>query len=383
VGSNDSARSYAGAERVAYKNLRTGKIVPGREGVLVHSEDGTELPGERGDWENGFMIGDRYVSQDDLDEFYWTNIQNDLDELGLGRDILGRPVIEGGTMLDPDGDEFRGQHVDDFGLEDEGGNSFRAHSANRRTKKGSVGLATAGYTDPGFGTGLYGRSEVDPEARLLHQVPPTSRSSKTFRRSEEPVSPEEYAARLDMLKRKFSKSEGISANGFEGLGGHGEGFETQNQGVTRRRPGEGPKANGGRPQSQEMDATDQPQYMDEREVAPGFFTYRPGEDPPPIQPQERPHPDAPVGHRRSTDDDTRPRPSSLARKMYPELFKDVPMDDEGFDPQLADFFENCMPNMSAKDTDGFERQPAQGITSGGSDVSDVKEHLSRVFVFRK
>jgi hypothetical protein len=53
---------------------------------------------------------------------------------------------------------------------------------------------------------------------------------------------------------------GLSTNGSEGLGGHGEGFEIQNQGVMRRAPGEGPKVNGGRAQSQELDSYDQPQY---------------------------------------------------------------------------------------------------------------------------
>jgi hypothetical protein len=55
-------------------------------------------------------------------------------------------------------------------------------------------------------------------------------------------------------------NEGLSVNGSEGLGGRGEGFEIANQGVTRRNPGEGPKVNGGRTQSQEMDSMDQPQY---------------------------------------------------------------------------------------------------------------------------
>jgi hypothetical protein len=54
--------------------------------------------------------------------------------------------------------------------------------------------------------------------------------------------------------------EGLSVNGSEGLGGHAQGFDIQNQGVTRRAPGEGPKVNGGRSQSQAMDSYDQPQY---------------------------------------------------------------------------------------------------------------------------
>lgn len=62
--------------------------------------------------------------------------------------------------------------------------------------------------------------------------------------------------------------EGLSVNGAEGLGGHGAGFEQQNQGVTRRAPGEGAAVNGGRSQSQEMDSFDQPQFgpQDENEM---------------------------------------------------------------------------------------------------------------------
>jgi hypothetical protein len=111
---------------------------------------------------------------------WWT-----VDEaLSLGKDLLGRTVIENDderTMLGPKdaGEEFRGAHVDDFGMED----------------------------------------------------------------------------------------EGISANGSEGLGGHGDGFDIQGQGVTRRSPGEGPKADGGRSQAQEMDPVDQPQYAEGRERA--------------------------------------------------------------------------------------------------------------------
>lgn len=54
---------------------------------------------------------------------------------------------------------------------------------------------------------------------------------------------------------------GLSVNGSSGLGGIGaQGFEVQNQGIMKRRPGEGAKDNGGRTQSQEMDSYDQPQY---------------------------------------------------------------------------------------------------------------------------
>ncbi len=65
--------------------------------------------------------------------------------------------------------------------------------------------------------------------------------------------------------------EGLSQNGSEGLGGHGDGFEIQGQGVTRRAPGEAPKADGGRPQSQEMDSYDQPQYVEGLEDEPAFY----------------------------------------------------------------------------------------------------------------
>jgi len=68
-------------------------------------------------------------------------------------------------------------------------------------------------------------------------------------------------------------AEGVSVNGSEGLGGHAEGFEQQNGGVTRRAPGEGPKVNGGRSQSQEMDSYDQPQY--EGQEMPNFGTQDP------------------------------------------------------------------------------------------------------------
>ena len=64
--------------------------------------------------------------------------------------------------------------------------------------------------------------------------------------------------------------EGLSVNGAEGLGGHGEGFEVQNQGVTRRAPGEGPKVSGGRSQSQELDSYDQPQYEAEQKLGEMF-----------------------------------------------------------------------------------------------------------------
>ena len=58
------------------------------------------------------------------------------------------------------------------------------------------------------------------------------------------------------LRDAFIVKEGISQNGGEGLGGHGDGFEIQNQGVTRRNPGEGPKASGGRSQLRTFDASD-------------------------------------------------------------------------------------------------------------------------------
>ena len=56
---------------------------------------------------------------------------------------------------------------------------------------------------------------------------------------------------------------GLSANGSMGLGGHGEGFEQQNQGVTRRQPGEGPKVNGGRTMGldeTELELIDDPEW---------------------------------------------------------------------------------------------------------------------------
>jgi len=68
---------------------------------------------------------------------------------------------------------------------------------------------------------------------------------------------------MPLLSKTFLRKvadEGVSANGSEGTGGHAQGFDIVNGGVTRRRPGEGPKVNGGRSQSQEMDSMDQPQY---------------------------------------------------------------------------------------------------------------------------
>lgn len=61
-------------------------------------------------------------------------------------------------------------------------------------------------------------------------------------------------SRLKMVR------EGISGRGSEPTAKGAEGWEVQNQGVTRRAPGEGPSVNGGRTQSQEMDSYDQPQY---------------------------------------------------------------------------------------------------------------------------
>ena len=61
---------------------------------------------------------------------------------------------------------------------------------------------------------------------------------------------------MPLLTKAFLRmvaKEGVSVNGSEGLGGRAEGFEQQNQGVVRRSPGEGPKVNGGRAQSQELD----------------------------------------------------------------------------------------------------------------------------------
>lgn len=60
---------------------------------------------------------------------------------------------------------------------------------------------------------------------------------------------------------------GLSGNGGGWLGGGAEGFEVANSGTVRRAPGEGPKVNGGRSQSQEMDSYDQPQYEAEDKVS--------------------------------------------------------------------------------------------------------------------
>ncbi|OGR26112.1 MAG: hypothetical protein A2139_08015 [Desulfobacca sp. RBG_16_60_12] len=107
-----------------------------------------------------------------------------------------------------------------------------------------------------------------------------------------------------------SFQEGLSVNGSMGLGGHGEGFEQQNQGVTKRFPGEGPKVNGGRSQSQEMDSYDQPQYLEE-----------------------------------------------------PEGGAHLP----------DDMQENEMPWLGMQDPGGWDRQVATGLTNPGRDITDKDE----------
>lgn len=62
------------------------------------------------------------------------------------------------------------------------------------------------------------------------------------------------------IEELYRLLEGLSSNGPGPTSGHGEGFETQNDGQVRRFPGEAPSVNGGRTQSQEMDSFDQPQY---------------------------------------------------------------------------------------------------------------------------
>lgn len=113
---------------------------------------------------------------------------------------------------------------------------------------------------------------------------------------------------------RWPLDEGLSVNGSMGLGGiAADGFEIQNQGVTKRRPGEGAKDNGGRSQSQEMDSYDQPQY-EAREVKPGFFVYRPGEEEPPIEPDER-------EYHRPRHEPEKPEVSDTAMELYPDLFR--------------------------------------------------------------
>ena len=233
----------------------------------------------------------------------------------------------------------------------------------------------------------------------------------------------------------------ISGNGFEGnYGGDAEGFEVQNQGVTRRRPGEGPSANGGRVQPQEMDSYDQPQFAlppgrrapepparpvrrlppaagrrirheaygdrrasfsveeppspsvkpvfepgrtsgisgydftrdndeigrqvalanakrsakEAKEVSPGFWTYRPGEEePPPTHVTDIPvQQDLPL--RPPKEEPKKPFVSDLARQLYPDLFKN-------WEPK--EYNEEF---MGVRDPQGFDKQdPHQGSQEAG------------------
>jgi hypothetical protein len=105
----------------------------------------------------------------------------------------------------------------------------------------------AGVDKFGKSPGLYGKMTLDSDD--MRAVAAALKSVGT------PEDAQKLKADLQGMR-----VEGISAKGAEGLGGHGEGFEVQNQGVTRRFPGEGPGVNGGRTQPQQFDSYDQPQY---------------------------------------------------------------------------------------------------------------------------
>jgi hypothetical protein len=221
--------------------------------------------------------------------------------------------------------------------------------------------------------------------------------------------------------------EGLSANGAEGLGGHGEGFEVANQGVTRRSPGEGAKVNGGRAQSQEMDATDQPQYVsneasgkEDKHNAPyhprgfkatkrskadwrellGMEPYIPvkdrkGYEPSPDEPQtESPEMDQAFGDADlcphcggpNADKDPIGHYEFMADLFHKETGMYAPGKDRspatggvdyGSDEQWAawrkfrqDFRKKNESWNGYKDPESFENQIDYGITSGGSQVTD-------------
>jgi hypothetical protein len=104
----------------------------------------------------------------------------------------------------------------------------------------------------GSNPGHYGSISVDPlqaQAMLL--------AIRTIGTQQDVSALQPDITRLKMVQ------EGLSGRGSEPTAKAAQGFEIQNQGVTRRRPGEGPSVNGGRAQSQEMDSFDQPQYAAE------------------------------------------------------------------------------------------------------------------------
>ncbi len=107
--------------------------------------------------------------------------------------------------------------------------------------------------DAGSGGQRYGKIQFEPEDSLALAI------------AVRDVATPEEAAKLQADLGQL-RAEGVSGVGSEPTAGPAGGFEVQNQGVVRRRPGEGPKVNGGRSQSQEMDSYDQPQYTNEADI---------------------------------------------------------------------------------------------------------------------
>jgi hypothetical protein len=220
----------------------------------------------------------------------------------------------------------------------------------------------------------------------------------------------------------------VSKNGSTGLGGDAEGFEIANQGVTRRWPGEGPKANGGRSQLQTMDSYDQPQYGedDDQMMCPacqgmGVLVTGPGmEDDSPdsmcpecegvgmvSQFKAVEDEDKGFGQHEAVDwgEDPNEPPDFrfdanawyewMADRFYKRYGRLPPGKDRpaamGEDPDeeetirlwrdfagggWKDKVDEEMGWGQSKDPEGWDRQVASGITSGGSDVTDEGEKVS-------
>ena len=185
----------------------------------------------------------------------------------------------------------------------------------------------------------------------------------------------------------------VSGNGSMGLGGDAEGFEIANQGVTRRRPGEGPKANGGRSQLQTMDSYDQPQYKEAIEVPTGDDAYDGGgwdydDTSDPFGMNQACNRCGSLGN---WDNATCPNcePETDAPTVGPEQNEQHCPSCDGNGGECdgcggAGTFEAYlnaeagrgmneeMPNFNGGDAEGWDRQIAQGITNPGRDVSDEK-----------
>lgn len=158
---------------------------------------------------------------------------------------------------------------------------------------------------------------------------------------------------------------GLSGNGSEGLGGHAEGFEQQNQGITRRAPGEGPKVSGGRSQPQQMDTYDQPQFKNEGQRSDGApfddWAYN----------AEWVLRKRPEFRHAFEDDEFRNEFTEAARRAWEDDAHEEEFVRQYLD-ELVPWFknENQMPWMGMNDPGGWERQVATGLTNPGQEVSD-------------